>query len=91
MARLKEYSGRKIILNLAVFLSVKYITMVHGISLSLDDIFNNHMLPFDIFLMRYQRELEQNITKGFLPVLQTMDYHRLHTISFRCTYLTCSS
>lgn len=77
MARRSDYAGQKLklILKLVCF-SIKCLTIVQSISLSLDDIFDNHMLPLDVFLMRYQRELEQNNTKGFIPVLQTMDYHR---------------
>lgn len=80
MARGSLYSGRKLklILNLVCF-AVKCLTVVQSLSLSLDDIFDNHMLPLDVFLMRYQRELSQNKTKGFIPVLETMDYHRLNT------------
>lgn len=79
MARGSDYSGRKLklILSLVCF-AVKCLTIVQSISLSLDDIFDNHMLPLDVFLMRHQRELSQNKTKGFIPVLQTMDYHRFN-------------
>lgn len=84
MARGSDYSGQKLNLILKlVCVAVKCLTVVQSISLSLDDIFDNHMLPLDVFLMRYQRQLEQNNTKGFIPVLQTMDYHRLH-IWFLC-------
>lgn len=80
MARGSDYSGQKLNLILKlVCVAVKCLTIVQSISLSLDDIFDNHMLPLDVFLMRYQRQLEQNNTKGFIPVLQTMDYHRFNT------------
>lgn len=86
MARVKVYSGRKILLKFAVYLAVNCMTIVRCISLSLDDIFDNHMLPLDIFLMRYQRELEQNSTQGAMPVLETMDYHRLHILLLYVTH-----